>query len=524
MRKRKGRMTLALLLTAAMVLTMTPALAFAAGDSGGQVNRISGGNRYDTAAQTALGAYPNGAAAVIIARGDNEGQFADGLAASYLSAVKEAPILLTSPGSLPQETEDAVKKLKPDTAYILGGELAVSAAVAGKLKSLGLKVERLQGANRYATAAMIAAQGGKTDTALVVSGSAPADSLVAGPLASSEKRPILLVSKDSVPGETKQAIAGLNIKTIDVVGGETVVSKAVYEKLGASARYAGHDRIETSLEVAKNLFPAPQAFSIVGYLNLADAVGAAAYGDPIIYVKNSLAEVQPYLAGAATSSARFNIFGGPLAVNSAVADALQKLKLLGEIFTVVLDAGHGGTDPGAVSSVATGSLTEADLNEQQTRILGELLQGYGVNVVYTRDIIPERDNSISEGQDLQNRVDVANNLNADLFLSIHHNSFDGQSAHGVETYYCSSKLVAETVEPSILLAKNIVDSIAELGFYNRGHKDNIFMVTKYTTMPSVLIEAGFMSNDAEVLKVADKKMQLAIAQAIADTIIDFYNL
>lgn len=524
MRKRKGRMTLALLLTAAMVLTMTPVLAFAADDSGGQVNRISGGNRYDTSAKTALDAYPNGAAAVIIARGDDEGQFADGLAASYLSAVKEAPILLTSPGSLPQETEDAVKKLKPETAYILGGNLAVSSPVENKLKSLGLKVERLQGANRYDTAAVIGAQGGKTDTALVVSGFAPADSLAAGPLASSEKRPILLVSKDSVPDETKQAIADLGIKAIDVVGGETVVSKAVYEKLGAHKRYAGHNRIETSLEVAENLFPASQAFSIVGYLNLADAVGAAAYGDPIIYVTDSLSDVQSYLTGAVTASARFNIFGGPLAVNSAVVEALQKLLADSHVFTIVLDAGHGGTDPGAVSSVATGSLKEADLNEQQTRILGELLKEYGVNVVYTRDIIPERDDSISETQDLQNRIDVANNLNADLFLSIHHNSFGEQSAHGVETYYCSSKLVAETVAPSSSLAKNIADSIAELGFYNRGHKDNIFMVTKYTTMPSVLIEAGFMSNDAEVLKVASKETQLAIAQAIADTIIDYYNL
>jgi len=319
---KKARKSLALLLTAAMVLTMTPALAFAADT--GQVNRISGSNRYDTSAKTALNACPNGAEAVIIARGDNEGQFADGLAASYLAGLKGAPILLTDPKVLPQEIEDAIVKLKAKKAYVLGGKLAVSPAVESKLKNLNMEVKRIQGDNRYATAAFIAAEG-KADTALVVSGFAPADSLVAGSLAFSEKYPILLVSKDSIPDETKQAIANLGIKTIDVVGGENVVSKAVYEKLGAHERYSGQSRIETSLAVAKDLFKEPKSFSIVGYLSLADAVGAAVYGDPIIYVKNNLADVQSYLAGAITTDTRFTIFGGSLAVNSTVENALRKL-------------------------------------------------------------------------------------------------------------------------------------------------------------------------------------------------------
>jgi putative cell wall-binding protein len=324
---KKARKSLALLLTAAMVLTMTPVLAFAAEGAGSQVNRLAGANRYDTSAKTALDAYPDGAETVIIARGDNEGQFADGLAASYLAGLKDAPILLTDPKVLPQETENAIVKLKTKKAYVLGGKLAVSPVVESKLKDLNLEVKRIEGDNRYATAAFIAAEG-KADTALVVSGFAPADSLVAGPLASGKGYPILLVNRDSVPDETNQATAGLGIKTINVVGGENVVSKAVYEKLGAKARYSGQSRIETSLAVAKDLFKDPKAFSIVGYLSLADAVGAAVYGDPIIYVKNNLAYVQSYLAGAITANTRFTIFGGSLAVNGTVENALRKL--LGE--------------------------------------------------------------------------------------------------------------------------------------------------------------------------------------------------
>jgi putative cell wall-binding protein len=292
---------------------------------GGQVNRIAGGNRYDTSAKTALHAYPDGAETVIIARGDDEGNFADALAASYLAGVEKAPILLTSPGSLPQEIEDAVRQLGAQKSYVLGGELAVSQGVADKLKSLGLQVERITGNNRYATAAAIAAKGGPADTAIVVSGFAPADSLVAGSLAFSEKYPILLVDKNSVPAETKKAVVDLGIEKIIVIGGENAVSKAVYNELGAEERYAGQSRIKTSLEVAEKLFATSKGFSIVGYLKLADAVGAAVNGNPIIYVKDNISDIEGYLTGAATANTRFTIFGGTLAVNNTVEDELKEL-------------------------------------------------------------------------------------------------------------------------------------------------------------------------------------------------------
>jgi putative cell wall-binding protein len=294
-------------------------------NDGGEVKRIAGGNRYDTSAKTALDAYPGGAETVIIARGDDQGNFADALAASYLAGVEKAPILLTSPGSLPQEIEDAVKKLGAKKAYVLGGELAVSQRVESKLNSLGLETERIIGNNRYATAAAIAARGGKAETAIVVSGYAPADSLVAGPLAFSNRYPILLVDKNSVPAETKKAIADLGIKNIIVIGGENVVSKAVYSELNAKKRYAGQSRVATSLVVAEKSFAEAKDFSIVSYLKLADAVGAAVCGNPIIYVKDNISDVKNYLTGAARTNTNFTIYGGALAVNSTVENELKKL-------------------------------------------------------------------------------------------------------------------------------------------------------------------------------------------------------
>ena len=170
---RKARRSLAILLAVVMVLCMVPAMGFAAdnGDSEA-VTRIDGNNRWDTAAKTALEKFGT-ADKVIVARGDDEGNFADGLAASYLAKVKDAPILLTNPNSLPQETKNAIKQLEATTAYVLGGELAVSEAVFSELKGLELDVERIDGGNRFDTAAKIAREGGNVDTALVVAETPP---------------------------------------------------------------------------------------------------------------------------------------------------------------------------------------------------------------------------------------------------------------------------------------------------------------------------------------------------------------
>ena len=209
-------------------------------------------------------------------------------------------------------------------------------------------------------------------------------------------------------------------------------------------------------------------------------------------------------------------------------------------FTVVLDAGHGGSDPGAVSSANTGRLKEADLNLQQTLILGKILESQGFNVIYARD------NSTSNPA-LSERANIANNINADLFISIHHDASTSKSAHGISTHYSTYRPLldneglyeeyssmwggyitydatpCEAAIKSKILAEKLANNIASLGFYNRGAHDHNLYVTRMTTMPSVLIEAGFMSNDEEVLRVADPKIMQLIAQKIAEVIIDFFN-
>lgn len=326
--RRKIQKPLALLLAFAMMFCMVPAAGFAAdnGDSEAAVERIAGQDRWETAALTAVEKYGTNDT-VIIARGDDDGNFADGLAASYLAKVKDAPILLTNPNSLPDATEKAIKDLNAQNAIVLGGELAVSEAVVNELEGLELEVERIEGGDRFGTAAAIAKAGGNADTALVVSGYAPADSLVAGPVAFNNDYPVLLVQKDSVPPATEDAIEELGIDNILVVGGETVISDAVYNALDADDRYAGYTRIDTSVVVADELFEEPETFTIVGRQdkNLADAVGAAVLGNPILYVGNDISDIEEYLNEVITADTQFVILGGTNAVNEAVENALNEL-------------------------------------------------------------------------------------------------------------------------------------------------------------------------------------------------------
>jgi len=206
--------------------------------------------------------------------------------------------------------------------------------------------------------------------------------------------------------------------------------------------------------------------------------------------------------------------------------------------TIVLDAGHGGSDPGAVSQ-STG-LKESDLNLEQTLILGNLLKAYGFNVIYTRDT--------NKYLSLEERVDIANNINADLFISIHHDSaYPNTSVKGISTHYSTYRPLldneglyeeysstwggyitldstpCDAAVKSKILAERIASGLASLGFNNRGTHDHNLYVTKWTTMPSVLIEVGFMSNDEEVKRVANQDVQKAIAQKIVDIIIEFFN-
>ena len=176
--------------------------------------------------------------------------------------------------------------------------------------------------------------------------------------------------------------------------------------------------------------------------------------------------------------------------------------------TVVIDPGHGGDDPGHLSHNSS-HLPEKDLNLKIAKYLGSYMEKYlqNVKVIYTRtgDTYPS----------LDERVSKANNINADYFISIHCNGNDRKSVRGTETHVHNMSLTK-----SVSLAKAIEKQFSSrAGRKSRGVKDerdlqHSLQVLKYTNMPSVLVECGFMTNTKEANYLNSTYGQEILASAI----------
>ncbi|TDP90419.1 N-acetylmuramoyl-L-alanine amidase [Halanaerobium saccharolyticum] len=173
---------------------------------------------------------------------------------------------------------------------------------------------------------------------------------------------------------------------------------------------------------------------------------------------------------------------------------------------IVVDAGHGGFDPGAIG--ATG-LKEKVPNLAIAREIARQLTEKNHEVLLTRNS--------DQFHSLQQRVKFANASNADLFISIHGNSFNNPQTGGVETYYNQNE-----DNQNRFLAEKIHDKLGRgLSIYDRGIKESNFYVIKYTKMPSALVEVAFLSNLKEEKMLQTRDFQKQAASLITEGILDY---
>ncbi|PKM78002.1 MAG: hypothetical protein CVU90_04625 [Firmicutes bacterium HGW-Firmicutes-15] len=182
---------------------------------------------------------------------------------------------------------------------------------------------------------------------------------------------------------------------------------------------------------------------------------------------------------------------------------------------VVLDAGHGGWDPGAGVS----QLIEKDVNLVIALKAGELLKQRGIRVEYTRN----NDSYVS----LEERSSIANKLNATLFVSIHNNANILSAPCGTETYFYAPQEYPDLFvqrDDRARLAKALqIQLLDKLQRQNRGVKEANLSVLRNTRMPSVLVEVAFISNPAEEALLKTNDFKDRAAQAIANGILSFLN-
>lgn len=172
---------------------------------------------------------------------------------------------------------------------------------------------------------------------------------------------------------------------------------------------------------------------------------------------------------------------------------------------VVIDAGHGAKDPGAIGY---SKKNEKDFNLSMALKVGALLQAnpnFDVKLTRSTDVFIE----------LSERTTIANNAKADAFISIHANSA-GFTAAGSETHYTrsDSEALAQIIHKHMLKAT---------GFKDRGiHKGNLY-VTKNTKMPAILLEPGFVSNPTEEANLFDEIFQNTFAQQIVAGLNEYFG-
>lgn len=227
---------------------------------------IAGADRVLTAIEASQKAYPDGAATVIVATSQN---WPDALGGAALAGVAKAPMLLTPKDALPSAVEDEIARLGATTAYILGGEGAVSSDVYDQLDTLMIlhAPVRLGGADRYATANLIAEEAVSLKsatydgTAFVVTGQNFADALSVSPVAAANGWPIYLTRPTEMPPTVLAAMVGNGVTHGYIVGGNNAVSAAIENGLNADfevmpgvhmfMRYEGATRYETSAVFAE---------------------------------------------------------------------------------------------------------------------------------------------------------------------------------------------------------------------------------------------------------------------------------
>ena len=294
------------------------------------VGIVAGANRYETAVNVAKAQGINETADasnanqndIVLVNGES---LVDGLAAAPLAADKKwnntagTAVLLSKSDSLPTATKDFLEeltvnvpksKLKNVKIHLVGGEAVLSESLVDELKDMGFSVERYGGDNREETSLEVAeALGTVSKKAFIVGAEGEADAMSIATVAVKEKTPIIVSKKG---GLTKDAIRFIekNLKTatndnVAVIGGESVVSKADYDKIDAVtnnkvARVAGDNRFETNAAIIEKYAPSDIDEVVLvkdGQRNkeeLVDALAAANYanGNPIVLATDKITDNQ----------------------------------------------------------------------------------------------------------------------------------------------------------------------------------------------------------------------------------------
>ena len=191
-----------------------------------------------------------------------------------------------------------------------------------------------------------------------------------------------------------------------------------------------------------------------------------------------------------------------------------------EILTVVIDAGHGGID-GGVTGTESG-VKEADINLDAAKRLKKLFKATGVNAVMTRETSAGLYGALSSGfkvRDLNRRVEIAKEVDADVFVSVHMNKYSDSSRRGAQVFFAAndsrSKFLAECVQKALNeMPSSVRKSSALAGDY---------YVLNNAPCPAIICEYGFLSNHEDEKLLLDGDYLEKISYAVFSGVVDYLS-
>lgn len=310
-----------------------PGVAVAAqGDKAAGVERISGADRFEAAANISAASFAPGVDVAYVASG---GVFTDALSGAPVAAKTGGPMLLVRTDEIPSAIATELRRLKPKKIVILGGPVSVDGGVESALGAYtGGPVSRWTGIDRYDASAQISQQSFSpgVSVAYVASGLNFPDALSGGPVAGMSKAPMLLTKDDRLPDSIAEELQRLAPKKIVVLGGPVSVNDAVAAELseftkGWVERYYGTDRYAASADIAKQSFAPGVSVAYVAYGQVfADALAgtpvAGIRRGPMLLVDDTkipsaIAEALNYL-----QPKKIIVLGGTSSVSTSVEDDL----------------------------------------------------------------------------------------------------------------------------------------------------------------------------------------------------------
>ena len=209
------------------------------------------------------------------------------------------------------------------------------------------------------------------------------------------------------------------------------------------------------------------------------------------------------------------ILVGLVAASRTLQTYVSSGKVEKENTTVVIDAGHGGEDPG---KIGVNNAKEKDINLEIAKQVRTLLEKEGIDVIMTREddtMLAEDTDTNKKVQDMKSRVQMINQAVPALVVSIHQNSYSEESIHGAQVFYYThseaGKKAAEIMQKELLAV--------DPDNTRQAKANDTYYLLKRTEVPTIIVECGFLSNYEEAEKLADPEYQRQLSETIVKGII-----